>query len=88
MIEGAPTMRSLFYICYREPTRNLIHFKRKLGLDGHYTSQHYPEHLRRVRYKDAETEKTLVFLTNHFDLPALTVVALYKNRWQVELFFK
>ncbi len=59
-----------------------------IALDGHYTSQHYPEHLRRVRFKDAETGKTLVFLTNHFDLPALTIAALYKNRWQVELFFK
>lgn len=59
-----------------------------IALDGHYTSQHYPEHLRRVRFKDAETGKALVFLTNHFDLPALTIAALYKNRWQVELFFK
>jgi transposase len=59
-----------------------------IALDGYCTSQHYPEHLRRVRYKDAETGKTLVFLTNHFDLPALTIAALYKNRWQVELFFK
>jgi IS4 transposase len=59
-----------------------------IALDGYYTSQHYPEHLRRVRFKDVETGKTLVFLTNHFDLPALTIAALYKNRWQVELFFK
>jgi len=59
-----------------------------IALDGHYTSQHYPEHLRRVRFNDADTGKTLVFLTNHFDLPALTIAALYKNRWQVELFFK
>jgi transposase len=59
-----------------------------IALDGHYTSRHYPEHLRRVRFRDPETSRTLVFLTNHFDLPALTVAALYKNRWQVELFFK
>lgn len=59
-----------------------------IALDSYYSSQHYPEHLRRIRYKDAETGKTLVFLTNHFDLPALTIAALYKNRWQVELFFK
>jgi len=59
-----------------------------IALDGHYTVRHYPEHLRRVRFRDAETGKTLVFLTNHFDLPALTIAALYKNRWQVELFFK
>ena len=41
-----------------------------------------------MRYKDPETEKSLVFLTNHFGIPALSVCALYKNRWQVELFFK
>src|ERR1700674_2084633 len=58
------------------------------ALDGHYTSQHYPEHLRRIRLRDAESGKTLVFLTNQFGLPAATVCALYKSRWQVELFFK
>ena len=47
-----------------------------------------PEHLRRIRFKDAETEKTLIFLTNHTGLPALTIASLYKSRWQVELFFK
>lgn len=59
-----------------------------IALDGHYAKQHYPERLRRIRFRDAETGKTLVFLTNNFDLPALTIAALYKNRWQVELFFK
>ncbi len=49
---------------------------------------HYPENLRRVRYKDPITGKTLIFLTNNFVLPPLTIAALYKNRWQVELFFK
>jgi hypothetical protein len=48
----------------------------------------YPERLRRVRYKDPETGKTLVFLSNHFGIPAATVCALYKSRRQVELFFK
>jgi hypothetical protein len=57
-------------------------------LTGHYTSQDYPEKLRRVRYYDAETDKRLVFLTNNFSLPALTIAQLYKSRWQVELFFK
>ena len=61
---------------------------RKILLDGHYTSQDYPVHIRRVRFRDPETEKTLVFLTNQTTLPALTVCALYKSRWQVELFFK
>jgi transposase len=59
-----------------------------IALDGHYAKQHYPERLRRIRFRDAETGKMLVFLTNNFDLPALTIAALYKNRWQVELFFK
>src|SRR6266567_3796934 len=59
-----------------------------IALDGHYTSKNYPEHLRRIRFRDAEAGKALVFLTNHFALPALTIAALYKNRWQVELFFK
>jgi len=48
----------------------------------------YPETLRRVSYIDIEKNKRLVFLTNHFDIPALTVANIYKQRWQVELFFK
>jgi Transposase DDE domain/Domain of unknown function (DUF4372) len=48
----------------------------------------YPEPLRRVSYADAETNKRLVFLTNNFDLPALTIAQIYKSRWQVELFFR
>ena len=59
-----------------------------IALDGFYTKQDYPAHLRRVRLKDPETGKTLIFLTNNFVLPPLTIAALYKNRWQVELFFK
>jgi len=59
----------------------------KIMLDGHYTSQDYPVHIRRARFRDAETEKTLVFLTNQTTLPTLTICALYKSRWQVELFF-
>ena len=57
-------------------------------LNGFYSARKYPEHLRRVRFKDAESGKTLVFLTNNSALPALTIAALYKSRWQVELFFK
>ena len=51
-------------------------------------SKDYPEHVRRIRFKDPESGKTLVFLTNNTALPALTIAALYKNRWQVESFFK
>jgi hypothetical protein len=50
--------------------------------------KHYPDALRRVRYHDSEQNRTLVFLTNNFDLPALTIAQLYKSRWKVELFFK
>jgi hypothetical protein len=59
-----------------------------IRLDGFYISQDYPEHLRRIRFKDPESGKTLVFLTNNTTLPPLTIAALYKSRWQVELFFK
>ena len=59
-----------------------------IALGGVRTSRDYPVHLRRVRFRDAETKKTLVFLTNQTALPALTICGLYKSRWQVELFFK
>ncbi len=52
------------------------------------TNKKYPECLRRIRYYDAETANTFVFLTNNFKLSALTIAALYKNRWGIELFFK
>jgi hypothetical protein len=74
---SAPTDRSTGVIC-----------DQTIALNGFYSSQHYPQHLRRIRFKDPETDKTLVFLTNHFQLPPLTICALYKSRWQVELFFK
>lgn len=57
-------------------------------LTGFYSKQGYPERLRRIRFKDPETDKTLVFLTNHLGISATSVCALYKSRWQVELFFK
>ena len=59
-----------------------------IALDGFYSKQDYPTYLRRVRFNDPETGKTLVFLTNQMTLPAATICALYKSRWQVELFFK
>lgn len=74
---SAPTERSSGVVC-----------DQTIALDGFYSQQHYPGHLRRIRFKDAESGKTLVFLTNNFALPAATICALYKSRWQVELFFK
>jgi IS4 transposase len=59
-----------------------------IALDGPRTGYAYPEHLRRIRFRDAETAKTLNFLTNQTALPALTICDLYKGRWQVELYFK
>jgi len=52
------------------------------------SAKHYPEKLRRVKYFDAKTKKTLTFLTNNFALTALTIAELYRCRWQIELFFK
>ena len=57
-------------------------------LTGFYSQQGYPAPLRRVRYNDPETGKRLVFLSNNFALPALTITELYRQRWQIELFFK
>jgi hypothetical protein len=57
-------------------------------LSGFYAAKDYPEKLRRIRYVDQKSGQTLVFLTNCFTLPALSIAQLYKCRWQVELFFK
>ena len=59
-----------------------------IALDGFYAKKDYPQHLRRIRFCDPETGKRLIFLTNNFALPAATIAAIYKQRWQVELFFK
>ena len=56
--------------------------------NGVKTTAEYPERMRRIRFCDAETKKTLIFITNDFVLPAHVIAALYKARWQVELFFK
>lgn len=76
-VYSAPADRSTGIIC-----------DQTVALTGTTSRKDYPEHLRRIRYKDAKTGKTLMFLTNNFVLPAATICALYKSRWQVELFFK
>jgi hypothetical protein len=76
-VYSLPTDRSTGIVC-----------DQRIALDGFYISQDYPEQLRRIRFKDPESGKTLVFLTNNTALPAMTIAALYKSRWQVELFFK
>jgi hypothetical protein len=57
-------------------------------LMGFYVSKEYPEKIRRVKFYDIETQRTFVFLTNNMELSALEIALLYKNRWQIELFFK
>ena len=59
-----------------------------VALTGFYQAKSYPDQLRRVKYHHEETDKTLIFLTNNFSIPALTVAEIYRKRWQVELFFK
>ena len=59
-----------------------------IKLNGYYASKDYPAVLRRISYFDVETDKRLVFLTNNFTLPPLTIVRLYKCRWRIEIFFK
>ena len=76
-VYSSPSDRSAGVIC-----------DQRIMLNGFYISQDYPELLRRIRFKDPESGKTLVFLTNNTALPALTIASLYKSRWQVELFFK
>ena len=72
-VYSAPTDRSTGIIC-----------DQTISLDGFYTRQDYPELLRRIRFKGPESGKTPVFITNNFSLPAATICALYKSRWQVE----
>ena len=76
-VYSAPPDRSIGIIC-----------DQTIALDGFYAKKDYPQQLRRIRFNDPETGKTLVFLTNNFTLSSQTICALYKNRWQVELFFK
>jgi hypothetical protein len=59
-----------------------------IQLTGSKSRRGYTDQLRRVKFYDAEHDKRLVFLTNHFDLPALSIAELYRSRWNVELFFK
>jgi hypothetical protein len=74
---SAPTDRASGIIC-----------DQTIALNGYYSRQHYPDHLRRIRLRDPQSTRTLVFLSNQFALPAITICALYKARWHVELFFK
>ena len=76
-VYSMPTDRATGMIC-----------DQRVALNGFYSAKAYPEQLRRIRFKDPDSGKTLVFLTNNTVLSAATIAALYKSRWQVELFFK
>ena len=65
-----------------------LKYDQTIRLTGFYSIQGYPDQLRRIKYYDSKTDKTFVFLTNNFVLPAITIADLYRCRWQVELFFK
>ena len=57
-------------------------------LNNYYASKDYPEKMRRIKFKDEQTGKVLIFLTNNFHLKATEIAQLYKHRWKIELFFK
>jgi len=59
-----------------------------IHLTGFYSVKDYPEKLRRIKYYDSENNRKLIFITNNFRLPAITIANLFKQRWQIELFFK
>jgi len=68
--------------------RTGLRFDQTVVLSGFYAQRAYPEVLRRIGYRDSQTGKALVFLTNNFTVPALAIARLYHGRWQIELFFK
>lgn len=79
-----------FYVCESRPIDKSTGLRcdQVIRLSTQKGKRDYPSKLRRIGFFDTNTGKRLVFLTNHFDLPALTIAAIYKRRWQIELFFK
>ena len=65
-----------------------VRYDQTIKLENVKSLHEYPEKFRRVKYYDAETDKTFIFLTNNIDLSALEIALLYKHRWKIELFFK
>jgi hypothetical protein len=65
-----------------------LKYDQSVKLTGFYIKKDYPDYLRRIKYKDEEAGKVYVFLTNNFELSALLIAQLYKERWKIELFFK
>lgn len=79
-----------FYVCESRPVDKStgVRCDQTIRLNSKKARRDYPEKLRRIRYYDATTELSLVFLTNNFALPALTIAGIYRRRWEIELFFR
>jgi hypothetical protein len=79
-----------FYVVQSRPVDRATGLRcdQTIRLRGFYSRQRYPGELRRIRFYDAASDLSLVFLTNNFALPALTIAAIYRERWQIELFFR
>jgi len=76
-------------LCHRKVDKTTgLRCDQTITLKGYYASKDYPAALRRISYFDIKTNQKFIFLTNNFTLPALTIVQLYKCRWQIEIFFK
>jgi IS4 transposase len=75
-------------LSWKRTLQNNVLSDSKITFIGFYPKDYYPEPLRLVRYWDEENKREFIFLTNNFDLTALQVAELYRQRWQIELFFK
>jgi hypothetical protein len=79
-----------FYVCESKPVDKTTGLRcdQTIRLNSKQAHRDYPKKLRRIRYYDAENDLSLVFLTNNFTLPALVIAAIYRRRWEIELFFR
>jgi hypothetical protein len=79
-----------FYVCESKPVDKTTGLRcdQTIRLNSKQAHRDYPKKLRRIRYYDAENDLSLVFLTNYFTLPALVIAAIYRRRWEIELFFR
>lgn len=75
------------YSCFVDKETNVL-CDQIIILSGYYAVKDYPDKLRRIKFRDVENNRILVFLTNNFTIPANTIAQLYKSRWQIELFFR
>ena len=73
---------------HQKDIANGIIYDQTIMLNNHYASKDYPEKMRRIKFKDEQTGKLLIFLTDNFHLKATDIAQLYKHRWKIELFFK